>query len=130
MTRYFLGTLWLAGKPAGFVLIPGLKNATGIDSNTPLEYHRVMKPKIKKRIIHRLRILEGQVRGLQKMVAKEEYCIDILQQSGAVKKALSGIEDLILENHLSTHVIEQVRTGRESKATKEILEIYKLSKRK
>jgi len=88
------------------------------------------KSEIKKRIIHRLRILEGQVRGLQKMVAKEEYCIDILQQSGAVKKALSGIEDLILENHLSTHVIEQVRTGRESKATKEILEIYKLSKRK
>jgi len=77
-----------------------------------------------------LKILEGQVRGLQKMVEKEEYCLDILQQSSAVKNALSGVENLILENHLSTHVIEQIKVGQESKATKEILTIYKLSKNK
>ena len=89
-----------------------------------------MKKDIKKRVIRRLKILEGQVRGLQKMVEKEKYCVDILQQTSAVKQALSGIEDLILENHLSTHVIEQIKSGKESKSTKEILAIYKLSKRK
>ena len=64
------------------------------------------------------------------MVNKEEYCIDILQQSLAAKQALSSIEDLILENHLSTHVVEQIKDGKDSKSVKEILEIYKLSKRK
>ena len=89
-----------------------------------------MKQNIKKKAIRRLKILEGQIRGLQKMVEKEEYCVDILQQTSAVKQALSGIEDLILENHLSTHVIEQIKSGRAAKATKEIIKIYKLSKRK
>ncbi|MEK7178308.1 MAG: metal-sensing transcriptional repressor [Patescibacteria group bacterium] len=89
-----------------------------------------MKKEIKEKVIRRLKILEGQIRGIQKMVAKEEYCISILQQSSAAKQALSGIEDLILENHLSTHVIEQIKTGKEVKVAKEILEIYKLSKKK
>ena len=89
-----------------------------------------MKKDIKKRALHRLKILEGQVRGLQRMVGEEEYCIDILNQSLAVREALSSIEDLILENHLSTHVIEQIGSGNKAKAVKEILAIYKLSKRK
>lgn len=64
------------------------------------------------------------------MVEKEEYCIDIISQSLAVKEALSGIEDIILENHLSTHVVEQMKNGRAKLATDEILKIYKLSKKK
>ena len=87
-----------------------------------------MQIKIKKQIINRLKILEGQVRGLQKMVEKEEYCVKILQQSGAVKEALSGVEDLILKNHLATHVVEQIRAGRAPKAIDEILSVYRLSK--
>lgn len=84
----------------------------------------------KNTIIKRLKIIEGQVRGLQGMVDKEEYCIDIINQSLAVKNSLSNIEDLILENHLTSHVVEQIKTGKESKATKEIISIYKLSKKK
>jgi DNA-binding FrmR family transcriptional regulator len=89
-----------------------------------------MDKKPKKRIIRRLKIMEGQVRGLQKMVNKDEYCIDILHQSLAAKEALSGIEDLILENHLSTHVAYQMKHGKEKKATKEVLNIYRLSRKK
>ena len=89
-----------------------------------------MNKDIKKRALRRLKILEGQVRGLQKMVEKEEYCIDILQQSSAIKSALSGVEDLILENHLSTHTIEQIKSGNIQKPKEEILKIYKLSKKK
>ncbi|MDZ4221824.1 MAG: metal-sensing transcriptional repressor [Patescibacteria group bacterium] len=55
--------------------------------------------------------------------------MDIVTQSFAVKQALSGVEDLILENHLSTHVVEQMRSGKEIKAIKEILEIQKLSRK-
>jgi len=89
-----------------------------------------MKKDIQKKAVRRLKIVEGQVRGLQKMVTEEKYCIDILHQSMAIKKALSSMEDLILENHLSTHVIEQIKGGESSKAIKEILEVYKVSKKK
>lgn len=89
-----------------------------------------MKHEIKGKTLRRLKILEGQVRGLQRMVEEEAYCIDILTQSSAVKKALSGIEDVILENHLSTHVLHQMQHGEGDKSTKEIIEIYKLAKRK
>ena len=63
------------------------------------------------------------------MVHKEKYCIDIITQTSAVRKALSGVEDLILENHLSTHVIHQMKHGQESQASKEILKIYKLKRK-
>ena len=79
---------------------------------------------------NRLRRVEGQVRGLQKMVDEEKYCVDIITQSSAVRNALSAIEDLMLENHLSTHVKEQMQNGEGKKATEEILAIYKLAKKK
>ncbi len=90
----------------------------------------MMRQDLKKRAARRLKIIEGQVRGLQRMVATEEYCIDIINQSLAVKQALSGVEDLILKNHLSTHVVEQIKLGKSAKAVKEILEVYQLSKNK
>ena len=68
--------------------------------------------------------------GLTKMVDAERYCVDIITQSSAVKEALSGVEDLILQNHLETHVLHQMKTGREKKATAEILKIYKLAQKK
>jgi len=89
-----------------------------------------MKPDIKKRVTNRLRRLQGQIRGIEKMVEKEEYCVRIIHQTLAAKQALSGIEDCILENHLSTHVVHQIKHGKEPKAIKEILDVYKLSKRK
>ena len=89
-----------------------------------------MKTEIKEKVIRRLKIVEGQMRGLQSMVEKEEYCIDIITQTSAIKEALSGIEDLILENHLSTHVIHQVKSREEGKAVQEILKVYKLKRKK
>ena len=80
--------------------------------------------------MRRLKILEGQVRGLHRMVDEEKYCVDIINQSSAVKKALSGVESLLLKNHLSTHVIDQIKHGKEEKAIKEILGVCRLSERK
>lgn len=89
-----------------------------------------MKSPQKKNLLRRLKIIEGQVRGLQKMVSDDKYCIDVITQTGAVKKALSSVEDVILESHLSTCAINQIKSKNESKAVKEILDVYKLSKRK
>ena len=93
-------------------------------------YYWNMKPEIKKRSSRRLKIIEGQIRGLQKMIANGVYCVNIFTQSFAIKQALSGVEDLILENHLSTHARDQIKKGEENRAVKEILKIYKLSRKK
>ena len=83
----------------------------------------------KSRILRRLSIIEGQVRGLREMTEKGVYCIDIITQTSAVKRALSSIEDAIMENHLSSCVIPQIKKGKGAKATKEILEVYGLKRK-
>ena len=89
-----------------------------------------MKKDTKDKAIRRLMLIEGQVRGLQRMVSDEKYCIDIITQTSAIKEALAGVEDLVLENHLSTHVIEEIRSGKNKLAVTEILKIYKLAQKK
>lgn len=89
-----------------------------------------MNTSIKSKAQRRLKVIEGQVRGLQKMVEEDTYCIDIITQASAVKEALSGVEDLLLENHLSSHVIDQVKSGKEDQARDEILKVYKLKRKR
>ena len=89
-----------------------------------------MEKNFKKRLIRRIKIIEGQVRGLERLVEKEAYCIDIIVQTSAVRHALSSIEDLLLENHLKVHVGKQMRTGEEKRAISEILDVYRVSKKK
>jgi len=89
-----------------------------------------MRPEIKSKASRRLRIVQGQLKGLAKMVEDEKYCVDIITQSSAIKEALSGVEDLILENHLSTHVLHQIKGGKEQRAIAEILKVYKLAHKK
>lgn len=89
-----------------------------------------MKKDIKPAALRRLKIIEGQIRGLQKMVDEDKYCIDIITQASAVKEGLSGVENLLLENHLRTHVIDQVKNNQENQAVEEILKVYKLQRKK
>jgi DNA-binding FrmR family transcriptional regulator len=83
----------------------------------------------KQKLIKRLKIIEGQIRGLQDMLLKDAYCIDVITQTSAVKNALSGVEDALMENHLSTCVVHQIKKGKESTAIAEILKVYR-TKRK
>jgi len=83
----------------------------------------------KQKIIRRLKLIEGQVRGLQKMIENDTYCIDVITQTSAVKQGLSNVEDLLLENHLSGCVLRQVAEGKAEKAKDEILKVYKLKRK-
>ena len=67
--------------------------------------------------LKRINRIEGQVRGIKKMVEEERYCIDIITQSSAIRSALSAVEDLMLGNHLSEHVIHQMKQGQERLAS-------------
>jgi DNA-binding FrmR family transcriptional regulator len=83
---------------------------------------------IKKRALHRTRILEGQLRGLERMIDDEEYCVDILTQSLAIQKSLRSLNKLLVENHLRTHVTEMFAAGGESadRAVDELLRVFEL----
>lgn len=64
------------------------------------------------------------------MLDEERYCIEIINQSLAIREALASFEGVILENHLTSHVVEQIRGKDSEKAIKELLDLYKFSKRK
>ena len=85
---------------------------------------------VQRKILRRLSIIEGQLRGVRRMVEEERYCVDVITQTEAVKNALSGVENALLEKHLSKHVVDQMKKGQETKAIAEILRIYKLAQRK
>ncbi len=63
------------------------------------------------------------------MVNDEKYCVDIITQIEAVREALSSVGNLILQNHLETHVMYQIKHGEGKKATDEIIKIYKLAQK-
>ena len=65
----------------------------------------------KAQITNRLKRIEGQVRGLQRMVDEDKYCIDVLDQVTAVSKALKAVSIELLDDHLSHCVADAVRTG-------------------
>lgn len=83
----------------------------------------------KVKIVRRLKLIEGQVRGLQKLIENDTYCIDVITQTSAVKQALSGVEDALLENHLGHCVHNQMSSGQVGKAKDEVLKVYKLKRK-
>ncbi len=89
-----------------------------------------METASKKRALRRLQIIKGQFGGLEKMIKEDKYCIDVITQSSAIRQALSGVEDVLLENHLSTHAVMQMKSGKAEQAASEILKVYQLSKRR
>jgi DNA-binding FrmR family transcriptional regulator len=70
----------------------------------------------------RLRRIEGQVRGLQKMVDEDRYCIDVLTQVSAAKAALDGVALLLLEDHTAHCVAEAIRAGDGTQKIRELNE--------
>ncbi|MCC7004373.1 metal-sensitive transcriptional regulator [Candidatus Nomurabacteria bacterium] len=85
--------------------------------------------KDKLKIIRRLKLIEGQVRGLQKMIASGVYCIDVITQTSAVKQGLSNVEDLLMENHLGHCILNQIKSGQTKKAKDEVMKVYKLKRK-
>ena len=80
----------------------------------------------------RLSKIEGQVRGIQKMIADERYCIDILQQLQAIKSALARVENGILEDHTAScveHALASGNISEQRKKFRELVDLYERVKR-
>jgi DNA-binding FrmR family transcriptional regulator len=89
-----------------------------------------MSQETTKRIVRRLQIIEGHIRGIQRMVDDDAYCIDIIKQVTAVQSALHKVNQIILENHLNTCVTSAVRGDdpkERERVLREIAEVFEAS---
>lgn len=78
-------------------------------------------------VLKRLSYIEGHVAGIRKMVEEDKYCIDILRQTHAVRKALEKLEAIILEGHLQTCVPEGIKGDREEEVIQELIQLYTIA---
>lgn len=84
--------------------------------------------KEKRSMINRLNRIEGQVRGIRKMVESDAYCPDILVQVSAVNAALNSFNKVLLAEHIRTCVTEDIREGKEETIDELVLVLQKLMK--
>ncbi len=82
--------------------VPGGRKATGVD------------PELKDANQKRLRRIEGQIRGLQKMVEEDRYCADIITQVASVQEALRGVARNLMKNHLHHCAAKALRSGKKT----------------
>lgn len=88
----------------------------------------MLDQKLKKRALHRAKIIRGQLSGLIKAIEKEAYCPGLLEQSLSIQRSLKSLDAFLLENHLRTHVKHQMQSSKSGeKAVKELIKVYTLS---
>ena len=81
-----------------------------------------------KTLINRLNRIEGQVRGIRKMVETDTYCTDILTQVSAVQAALNAFNRELLANHIRTCVMDDIKNGKDETIDELVLTLQKLMK--
>lgn len=93
----------------------------------PCEHCAVTKSTVrseeeKRRLINRLSRIEGQLRGIRRMVEEDAYCVDILTQSAAAKSAFQSFNKELLRRHIDTCVVRDIRAGDDA-VTDELMDI-------
>ncbi|NTW04248.1 MAG: metal-sensitive transcriptional regulator [Oscillochloris sp.] len=86
-----------------------------------------MRSEHKQQLINRLKTIEGHVRGVQRMVEADAYCIDLLKQSRAIQQSLAKLDSLILAEHLRTCVTTAIRSDEVSereRVVNELLQVF------
>jgi len=88
-----------------------------------------MEDRTRAQVLRRLNYVNGHIDGIKKMIEADRYCVDVLKQSYAVRKALEKVEQIILEGHLQTCVVEGIKQGDSSQVIDELLELYSQANR-
>ena len=89
---------------------------------------KIRSEKEYKDLIHRLNRIEGQVRGIKRMVDENCYCTDILVQVSAINAALNSFNKVLLANHIRTCVADDIREGKDETIDELVLTLQKLMK--
>ncbi len=88
-----------------------------------------MLPETKAEALKRLKYVSGHLEGVRRMVEADTYCVDVLKQTHAVRKAIEKLETLMLDGHLRSCVVDGVKEGREDEVLGELLELYDVANR-
>lgn len=86
-----------------------------------------MQEKTRAECLRRISYIEGHLAGVRKMIEEDKYCVDILKQTFAVRKAIEKMEAIMLEGHLQTCVPNGIKDGREKEVVDELVELYNLA---
>ena len=86
-----------------------------------------MLPQVKAETLKRLNYVEGHISGVKRMVEEDVYCVDVLKQTYAIRRAIEKVEALLLEGHLDTCVVDGIRGGRDKEVLGELMELYNLA---
>ena len=90
--------------------------------------YRDVNSKEYKSMIRRLKLIEGQVRGIEKMVEEDRYCIDILIQVSAIQSALNAFNKELLAQHIHGCVVDDIRNGKDEVVDELVTAVQKLMK--
>ncbi len=86
-----------------------------------------MLPQVKSDALKRLNYIDGHLSGVKRMVEEDKYCVDVLKQTYAIRRAIEKVEAMLLEGHLGTCVVEGIRDGRDKEVLGELVELYSLA---
>jgi DNA-binding FrmR family transcriptional regulator len=89
----------------------------------------VMASDAKSAALKRLNYIEGHLTGVRKMLEEDKYCVDILKQTFAVRRAIEKMEGILLEGHLESCAVAGIKAGREQEIVAELKELYLLANR-
>lgn len=98
------------------------------EANTGSERKKARDENERRELMNRLKRIEGQVRGLQRMLDEDAYCTDILTQASAVNSALNSFCRVLLANHIRSCVSEDIRSGRDEAVDELMDTLQKLMK--
>ena len=125
--------LRLAMKHFGCTLFLGCEVLANVlpcvDGHTLRWYKHLMQQEVKENCLQRLARIEGQVRGIARMVGEDRYCIDILTQIAAVQAALRKVEGEILQNHVNTCVEHAIASGNAEEQRRKVAELMEVLNR-
>src|ERR1041384_6886340 len=97
--------------------------SSNLAQNTPRGYIDLMAKDSKAATVKRLNRIEGQVRGIARMVEDDRYCIDIVTQIGAVRAALRRVEEEILRDHVAHCVDHAIKSGNTADQRRKVAEL-------
>ena len=120
------GRARLSTIPPGGI-IPGMTTSDSISSphSDSADHFRHSYTRDKAQLVRRLARIEGQVRGITRMIEREEYCVDILQQTSALRAAVDSLAVLVLEDHVTGCVRTAAANGDADRYVEEIVDVVR-----
>jgi DNA-binding FrmR family transcriptional regulator len=86
-----------------------------------------LKTDTKTDVLKRINFIAGHLDGVRKMVEQDKYCVDVLKQTYAIRRAIEKMESIMLDGHLHTCVVDGIREGRDDQVLAELTQLYEMA---